>query len=333
MFHSARLKLTVWYLLIIMFISLAFSATIYRILTNEVERFAGMQRHRIENRLQNLNLPPPPIISDPDLIIEVRQRVLLMLAEINFFIFVVSGALGYFLAGQTLRPIAQMVDEQNRFISDASHELRTPLTALKTSMEVNLRDKELTLDQAKKIIRGSIDQVNKLSSLSNSLLELAQYQVNNHKFFKAIFLKKIVDEVVKKLTPLAEKKQIVIKRKIIEAKINANQESLSNLFTILLDNAIKYSPANSQITVSSKRVDKSIFISIKDQGMGIDKKDLPHIFDRFYRADSARSKADRGGYGLGLSIAKKIVEIHQGAITVDSQINKGTVFTIKFPFS
>jgi len=331
MFKKARLKLTAWYLTIIMVISIFFSFGIYKVLTNEVERFAKIQKGRIEYRLHNTRPPPPPIFTDPDLIIEVKQRILLILAQINLFIFVIAGALGYFLAGRTLKPIAAMLDDQNQFITDASHELRTPLTALKTSMEVSLRDQNLTLDNAKKIIDNNISQVNKLQSLSDNLLELAQYQNNNnHKFFKTVSLKRIICEVVKKMGPLAQKKLIGIKKKLIETEIKGNKDSLNNLFTILLDNAIKYSPKKSQININSKKTDRSITVFIEDHGIGIDKKDLPHIFDRFYRADQARSKTQIEGYGLGLSIAKKIVQDHNGSITVKSSPSRGTTFQVVF---
>ncbi len=185
MFERTRLKLTAWYLLIIMFVSISFSFIIYKVSTNEFERFAKKQKSRIEYRMQNFNPPPPPITLDPDLIVEVKKRILFLLAEINLFILITAGGLGYVLAGRTLKPIAAMVEEQNRFISDASHELRTPLTALKTSMEVNLRDKNLTLESAKKILNHNIEQVDKLQTLSDNLLELAGNENNNnHNYFK-----------------------------------------------------------------------------------------------------------------------------------------------------
>ncbi len=331
MFERTRLKLTAWYLLIIMFVSISFSFIIYKVSTNEFERFAKKQKSRIEYRMQNFNPPPPPITLDPDLIVEVKKRILFLLAEINLFILITAGGLGYVLAGRTLKPIAAMVEEQNRFISDASHELRTPLTALKTSMEVNLRDKNLTLESAKKILNHNIEQVDKLQTLSDNLLELAGNENNNnHNYFKNISLKKIINETIEKLTPLAKKKQIVIKKKLIDTEIKGNKDNLNNLFTILLDNAIKYSPNKSEIIISSKRNDKTINIFIEDQGIGIDKKDLPYIFDRFYRADQARTKNQADGYGLGLSIAKKIVKEHNGSITVKSKLKKGTIFQVSF---
>lgn len=130
MFKNARLKLTAWYLLIIMFISIAFSLVIYQGLMNEVHRFSRMQKLRIE-RILPPN-PTQPFFADEDLITEIQQRIIFGLGIINIIIFLTSGALGYFLAGKTLRPIQEIMEEQNRFISDASHELRTPLTALKS---------------------------------------------------------------------------------------------------------------------------------------------------------------------------------------------------------
>jgi len=338
MFTAARLKLTAWYLLIIMFISLSFSFVIYKVLTLEVQRFARAQQFRIEYYMHNNDFPAPgqlpeipatSIMADPDLINEVKRRLLLMLAEINLTIFVFSGVLGYLLAGRTLKPIAAMVEDQNRFISDASHEFRTPLTVLKTSMEVNLRDKNLDLPNARKIIADSIHQVNKLQLLSDNLLQLAQHQqLNGCKHFRPFSVKKIINDAVNKIRPLAQKKQITIKKSLAEYRIKGEGECLTNLIVILLDNAIKYSPNKSTVLVTSVKMGKEAIIKIKDHGVGIDKKDLPRIFDRFYRADQARSKT---GYGLGLSIAKKIVNDHSGTIEVKSELKKGTLFIIRLP--
>ncbi|MDO9028263.1 MAG: HAMP domain-containing sensor histidine kinase, partial [Candidatus Roizmanbacteria bacterium] len=326
----ARLKLTAWYLLIIMFISIAFSLVIYRGSMSEVHRFSRMQRLRIE-RLLPPN-PTRPFIVDEDLITEIQQRIVFGLGIINVIIFIISGALGYFLAGKTLRPIQEMVEEQNRFISDASHELRTPLTALKSSLEVNLRDKNLSIENAKKTMSESIEDVNDLQRLSDSLLDLSQYQkpfsVSN---FKNISLNTCINEAVKKVTPLAKQKQITFKKNVEEINIKGIKDDLINLFVIILDNAIKYSTKKTSIRIYAKKTNNQIIIEIRDQGIGIEKKDLSFIFDRFFRADQSRSKEKVIGYGLGLSIAKKIVLNHHGKISATSQVDKGSVFTINFP--
>src|SRR6266699_1117405 len=136
MFHSARLKLTAWYLLIIIIVTMVFSFIIYQFILQEVERSLHVQQMRqlrteIEEGLPPPSFPPP---LDPQLLEDAKDRIKLMLGGIDILIFFLSGIAGYFLAGRTLRPIQVMVDEQNRFITDASHELNTPLTSLRTSI-------------------------------------------------------------------------------------------------------------------------------------------------------------------------------------------------------
>lgn len=333
MFHSARLKLTAWYLLIIMLISLTFSAVIYKGLVNEVERFERAQRFRIERRLDLPRLAQP-IPASPELIEEIKQRILLMLVFINCGILAIAGGFGYLLAGRTLKPIKEMVEEQNRFISDASHELRTPLTSLKSAFEVYLRDKHPTLKEARTLVGESVSEINKLQSLSDSLLQLAQYQKPNNQIkFEKISLTKVVKEAIHRVEPLAKEKRIRIENTTQETKIEGIKFSLADLLVILFDNAIKYSEKNSKVTISSTKTDRHILVHVADCGIGINKKDLPYIFERFYRADSTRSKTKANGYGLGLSIAKEIVILHHGSINAESNKQKGTTFTVKLPLS
>jgi len=341
MFGKARLKLTAWYLLIIMLISMGFSVVIYKVLTIELDRFSRLQRLRIERRLgegkfvpleSRFRNTPPRVLIDPELAEETKHRLTLFLIVVNSGILFVSGGLAYFLAGKTLRPIKDMVDEQNQFITDASHELKTPLTSLKSAMEVHLRDKHLSLKDAKTLIRENITEVNKLQSLSEGLLQLAQYQKpNNQTKFEKVSLASIIRKSIQKVKPQAMKKAITIEDKSQDFEFEGDQYGLSDLLVILLDNAVKYSQKGKSVTITSERTGGSLLITVSDQGIGIDQKDLPHIFDRFYRADSARSKDETEGYGLGLSIAKKIVDNHHGAITVESKLGKGSTFTVRLP--
>ena len=114
-------------------------------------------------------------------------------------------------------------------------------------------------------------------------------------------------------------------------RIYGNKQSLIELLTILLDNAIKYSNKNRLVILKSKKLDHRILITVSDQGIGIDRENLPHIFDRFYRADKSRSKEKITGYGLGLSIAKRIIDIHNGIIRAESKLGKGSEFTVEIP--
>lgn len=332
MFQSARIKLTAWYLLIIISISTIFSLAFYNVATREVRRIIHTQQLRAEESYVSpfdelpLNAPRLQDLEDSE------QRLKITLIIINGAIFFIAGGAGYFLAGRTLRPIKDMVDEQNRFITDASHELRTPLTAMRSEIEASLLEKNITVSEAQKLISSNLEEVITLQSLTDDLLQLAQLQKNQVKpLFKQLSLLQIVEDTLKRITPLARKKHISIHNTVDDSIIIGNEHDLGELFTILLDNAVKYSPKNSNISVKSQRQDHSIIITITDQGIGIRDEDLPHIFDRFYRADKSRTKSDVGGSGLGLAIAKNIVDEHHGSIQVKSKVSKGTTFTIHLP--
>lgn len=342
MFGRARLKLTLWYLLIIMLISISFSAVIYSFLTSEINRAIRMEKLRQQGVypkkkfLVQFNEPVPHqgiIVSppNPEVLEEAKERILVMLIAINIGILGLSGVAGYLLAGLTLKPIKNMMDEQNRFITDASHELRTPLTTLKSEIEVNLRDKKLTLTEAKRLMESNLEEVNNLQYLSDNLIKLAQTHKPNGIKFQKVSLLEISNQANKKVEKLAKKKNITVINNVEDISIQADSQSLTELFVIFIDNAIKYSPEDSEISLSSKKSGSSIVIEIKDEGIGIDKKDIPLLFERFYRADKARSKKDTDGFGLGLSIAKQIVDKHNGSIEVKSKPGIGTVFQVKLP--
>jgi len=306
MFTKARTKLTLYYLGIIMTISLFFSFIIYQGATIELTRIENMQKIR---------RPNSAFLIDPDLIAETKSRIFFSLLTLNIFILGVSGVSGYFLSGKTLKPISEMMEEQKEFISNASHELRTPLASLKTEIEVGLRDKELKLKTAIDLIRSNLEEVNNMTKLSNYLLELNKFQNSsgNLKFSK-VNLADIVKEASGKNK---------VKFNLEKVIINGDKDSLTELSRILIDNAIKYSGGNNVEIVTRKPG----IIEVKDKGIGISEKDLPHIFDRFYRGDKARGK---DGYGLGLSIAKQIADLHSARIKVESKLSKGSTFKVIF---
>lgn len=327
MFRKARVKLTAWYLVIIMFVSICFSVVIYKALTFELNRFERVQRARIERMF--FERPRP---FDRDVIEETKNRLKIFLILINLAILGGSSVAGYFLAGRTLKPIADMVEEQNRFITDSSHELRTPLTSLKTEIEVGLRDEKLNLEEAKKLLKSNLEEANNLQKLSDELIKLTQYQkTGNGIGFTDISLVKVIDEAMKKMAKIVKSKQIKILKNVKDVNFIGDEQSLVELLVILLDNAIKYSPVASTVKIAAEKRDRHVEFSVSDSGIGIDEEDLPHIFDRFYRSSKSRSKNEIAGYGLGLSIAKQIVEKHFGSITAESEIKKGTKVTVVIP--
>lgn len=340
MFHSARIKLTLWYLLIIMLVSVSFSLVIYRVLVNEVSRFERLQRFRIESRLRDRNifpgrinsLPVPMIISSPELVDETKHRIVYMLAAVNLGILVMSGGCGYLLSGRTLKPIRDMIEEQNRFISDASHELRTPLTSLKSAYEVYLRQRPSDTGEARKLAHESITEVDRLQILSDSLLRLTRYQqggIANYR--EKVELIPVIEQAIKQIRRIAGDRKLAVVNTAGDLSFAGNFQSLTDLLVILLDNAVKYTKASGRVKLTAEKIDNSVLILVSDNGIGISSRDLPHVFDRFYRADAARSRSTTGGYGLGLAIAKQIVAAHRGTITVRSQQLRGTTFTVRLP--
>jgi signal transduction histidine kinase len=320
-----------------MSISVIFSVMIYNIVSRQIEGFINMQNQRIAQFEQSpqLDLPPhgtlpePPYI-DTQQLRNQEQQLLITLVVINLVILGVAGGAGYVLAGRTLHPIQIMVNEQNQFISNASHELRTPIAVLRAEMEANLMEKHISDTQARSLITSNLEELTMLQNLSNRLLRLTQLHTTDAgQIVQHVVVSDILRDAKQKVMSLAKQKNISIQYEENKYSVYGDQHSLIELFVILLDNAIKYSPKHTTITIGSTSEHDAVIVTISDQGVGISEKDLPHIFERFYRADTTRSRID--GYGLGLSIAKKIVEIHNGTIRVTSNLNQGASFIVQLP--
>ena len=328
LFQSAALKLTLWYLLIIMLISITFSVIIYDISSSELGR--GLPPGSLNGR---------QFVLDPDAFEAFRQQRIAESSERlirNLFVFNVitlafGGGASYFLARRTLSPIQSAMDEQGRFVGDASHELRTPLTVIRSEIEVALRNKNLTASQMRKLLKSNLEEVDKLHSLSDRLLQLATG--DTHIAMTTVSIDDIATEAINRVIPLAQAKEIAIENTVGKSTIHANAECMTDMLVVLLDNAIKYSPKKTQIIISVEQQGKFVQLSVKDQGQGIDSSDLQHIFERFYRADLSRNKDQVDGHGLGLAIAQRIAELHKTKITAMSELKKGTTFSVRLPMA
>ncbi len=314
------LRLAATYLTIIMVMSIGFSIIFYTVSTRELERRprggpdlmldsgASLQQY-FDQREQ-----------------ESRAILALDLAIINIIAFIVGGLLSYLLAERTLRPIEENMEAQAQFVSDASHELRTPLTALRTANEVALRNKQLKLADAKKVIAENVEDIARLQSLTDSMLGLIR-EDHNDVMSERVLLAAVVSDAMNLVVPKALAKDITIEDSGKSLWVRGDQQQLVQLLTILMDNAIKYSPVRSMVHVSVHTKGKMAILTVKDEGVGMSSETQQQIFTRFYRADQSRSVTH--GYGLGLSIAKKIVEAHKGTIHVTSQEGSGSIFTVE----
>jgi signal transduction histidine kinase len=257
-----------------------------------------------------------------------RSLIIGRLVFINMSILVLGGGLSYFLAIRTLKPIDDAREAQNRFTADASHELRTPITAMKSETEVALMNPKLTLAEARDQLQSNIEELDKLTALSDGLLRLARAEQSELPR-SLVSVAGMLSTAASRLEHKATAKNISVKIEAPkELNVEANRPSLTEAIVVLLDNAIKYSPEKSEVILSAKKTPKRVIISVVDKGIGIKPNEQARIFERFYRSDSARSRTDAGGYGLGLSIAKNIVEQNQGTISVSSKPNKGSTFRI-----
>lgn len=226
--------------------------------------------------------------------------------------------------------------ERRLFVSNVSHELRTPLTSVKSYLEA-LDEGALTEPVAPDFIKVSLDETNRMMRMVTDLLHLSRIDnATSHLDVELInftaFITFILNRFDKMKSQDEEKKyELVRDYPINSVWIEIDTDKMTQVIDNILNNAIKYSPDGGKITVSMKTTDDQMILSISDQGLGIPKEDLPKIFDRFYRVDKARSRA-QGGTGLGLAIAKEIVKQHKGFIWAKSEYGKGSTFTIVLPY-
>jgi two-component system, OmpR family, sensor histidine kinase CiaH len=238
---------------------------------------------------------------------------------------------GFYLAGRSLVPIRRSWNKQQQFVADASHELRTPTAVIQTRAELLFRHPDHTIEQESQNIALVLQESKRMGRLIDDLLTLARTDSNQLQIHTAaIQLDHLLQELTEQFELLAETKSILIHSHFEPSVIWGDESRIRQLFVILLDNALKFTPPNGSIAFSCHSLSHSVRIIVKDSGCGIAETDLPHIFERFYRGDKNRTRTDRGT-GLGLSIAEWIVHAHKGSIRVASQVSIGTEFQIVFP--
>lgn len=320
-FDKATVKLTAIYTVIIMVVSLSFSMGIGMTAMGEIRRpyktpdlivqlrvesdFANVYNHRVH---------------------DVEAKVWASLFWINVGILIAGAMASYLLARRTLKPIEKAMEDETQFVSDASHELRTPLATMRMENEVLLRDDEAKKSDYKEQLKSNLEEIDKLRQLTDTLLKLSG---SGKLELAAIDASEVVGRAIDRVQATAGVKKITIDNQLGDKslKLVANADALIEILYIYLDNAIKYSPENSRIEIIS---DGKKSLAVRDHGSGIADKDLPNVFNRFYRADESRNSE---GFGLGLSLASRLAEQMGAKVSATnnaSRYGSGATFTICF---
>lgn len=255
---------------------------------------------------------------------------LLMGVGALFCFFLVS----LFLSNMALRPVAKAWEQQRQFVADASHELKTPLTVILANTGILLSHPEETVARQQKWITFIQEEAVQMRSLVEDLLFLARNDAARQPVqFSPLSMSELTTSCALLFESVAFEAGIALESDIPpDLTIQGDEGQLRRLVMILLDNAVKYAGDHGKVTLTLSRSQEKLRLSVVNSGPPIPPEHLPHLFERFYRADSSRSR-DQGGYGLGLSIAQAIVQAHGGRITVTSSAQSGTCFTALLPIT
>lgn len=264
----------------------------------------------------------------------LKIRLIQIFILVGFISLVFLLIISIFLTNKSIEPIKETFDKQKQFIADASHELKTPLTIIKTNTSLLLSNPEDTIKNQSKWIKYIESQSDRMSELVNEMLSLARLDVEENKLIvSSIDISNIIESMLLTFDAVIFENKITLDTNINKnIMIKGNSDSIKKLFSILMDNAVKYTNKCGSISVNLITDKNKAKLIIKNTGDGIPKDKLDKIFERFYRADDSRDR-ETGGYGLGLSIAKSIVEQHKGKIYASSNLYKDSTFTVELPFS
>lgn len=328
---SARTRLALTYVAIIMVLTFGFSAVFYQQSITEARGNLVRQQQSLRDYLYFTNPQQVARIQDAQLK-TFRRNLVKRLVVLHLGMLSLGVPLSYLLARRSLRPLEETLEAQSRFTSDAAHELRTPLTAMKLENELALRAKKLTSTEARDVMKSNLEEITKLQTLTDALLRLAKSEhVADSAYWQDYALQDILDTAIARLADKAKARKTIVHMPQTKAVVHGDPDQLIELFVPLIGNAIKYSPESSEVSVKVITKNDYVYVDVIDKGIGIAEIDLPHIFERFYRADQSRNKTKADGYGLGLSLAETIAVAHRGKISVTSTYGKGSTFRVELP--
>ena len=329
MFESAVFKLTVWYIGVLMLVSLAFSLPVFIITSNRLEQSAVMQMQilRDNSRGRGGLLPSALLEARREAQLEIdRQQLLNNIVFENILILIIGTIASYLFARHTLKPIQDSHDSQSRFTANASHQLRTPLATMQAEIDVALRDKKLTTQQARAVLSSNLEEIARLRKLSDQLMTLTTAggeQADSTFDIRSMLTKFVADN--KKTYRLRYEQPKGLGKLGVRGEAVLVGEALK----VLCENASKYS-GGKPVDVRLIAGRSTVRLQVVDKGPGLNQHELVHVFDRFYRGKNATT-VHPAGHGLGLALAKEIISRFGGSLAVKSAVGKGSTFTIALP--
>jgi len=244
----------------------------------------------------------------------------------------ISILVGYFLSGHSLKPIQKSMDQQQQFLADASHELRTPIAVIQTDLDILKKTPDP--EEQQRWLDTACSEAVRMQRIVEDLMFLARSDAGEEPYYyETVDVAYLMLDASERFSNMAAQRGMTIQMALEEMDllVQGDEGKINQVLTILIDNAIKYAGEMSTIYLSAAHIEDHVELVVRDTGCGIKPEDLEKIFQRFYRVDKARSR-EAGGTGLGLPIAKKIIEQHGGTLTAKSQEGSGTAFTIKLPY-
>ncbi len=321
-FKGAVIRLTAYYTIGVFLILAVFNILVYGLFSAGIEREIHEDTFIVERH----------ILIEGDTESEgVTDDLLNVLLVSDTTILILTLIVSYLLARKTLAPLGDAYQKQKRFVADAAHELRTPLAVIKAGSELFLQN-ERTGSEYKQFIAESQEEIERLIALSNDLLFLTQNVEAQVYTFEKFSVSDICTKQFENISAYAKTKHITMQSHIEkELCMFGKRDDISRLVLNLLKNAIDYNKLDGSVALTLAKKQSDIVLTVSDTGIGIAQSDIPHIFERFYKADSSRTQTNTSGSGLGLALVHEITTLHKGIIQVTSTLNSGTTFELSFP--